>query len=260
MLPFAFATELMAEAAQAAFPDLHVVAVRDVQLLKGIAADPVPMPMIITVSHDVHTSDSGLAEVRVDITTPSMNPSMRYRSVVQMSSQAVEPPSFDVPSWTLGPLSKTLNAAYRDWTFHGPRFQCVTDIAGFSAESILGTIYSPSATAALSNAGRPEWIIDPFVFDAALQLLLIWSRAQHDKTALPARIQSFSRYGPLTDQRLTCYVAVESLAGGHALKSDVYFVNANGRLVGLLRGAEASCTNALNRLTAAAEVRDRTIQ
>jgi hypothetical protein len=185
---------------------------------------------------------------------------MRYRSVVQMSSQAVEPPSFDVPSWSLGPLSKTLNAAYRDWTFHGPRFQCVIDIAGFSAESILGTIYSPSATAALSNAGRPEWIIDPFVFDAALQLLLIWSRAQHDKTALPARIQSFSRYGPLTDQRLTCYVAVESLAGGHALKSDVYFVNANGRLVGLLRGAEASCTNALNRLTAAAEVRDRTIQ
>jgi len=260
VLPFAFATELMAEAAQAVFPDLHVVAVRDVQLLKGIAADPVPMPMIITVSHDVHTSDSGLAEVRVDITTPSMNPSMRYRSVVQMSSQAVEPPSFDVPSWSLGPLSKTLNAAYRDWTFHGPLFQCVTDIAGVSAESILGTIYSPSATAVLSNAGRPEWIIDPFVFDAALQLLLIWSRAQHDKTALPARIQSFSRYGPLTDQRLTCYVAVESLAGGHALKSDVYFVNANGRLVGLLRGAEASCTNALNRLTAAADVRDRTIQ
>ena len=70
----------------------------------------------------------------------------------------------------------------------------------------------------MAHAG---WIIDPFVFDAALQLLLIWSRAQNDKTALPSRFRSFRRYGSLSDTPLTAYVAVESLAGGHALKSDV---------------------------------------
>jgi hypothetical protein len=100
----------------------------------------------------------------------------------------------------------------------------------------------------LASVARPVWVIDPFVFDAALQLLLMWSRAQHDKTALPSRFRSFTQYGPLSDQRLTCWVAVESLAAGHALKSNVHFIDAAGRVLALLEAAEASCTNALNRL------------
>jgi hypothetical protein len=251
VLPFAFAAELVAEAAQAAFPGLHVIAVRDLQLLKGIVVNPAPTPVMIAVRNEVHSHDNGLVDVDVEISTPSMNPRLRYRSVVQMASHRPEPPAFDVPSWSLAPLSKTLNGAYREWTFHGPLFQRNADIAGIGAEAVVGTIYSSSAIPVLSNVRRPEWIIDPFVFDAALQLLLIWSRAQHDKTALPARIRSFTRYGALSDQRLTCYVAVESLAAGHALKSTIHFVDPAGRVIGLLEGAEASCTNALNRLAGA---------
>jgi hypothetical protein len=55
----------------------------------------------------------------------------------------------------------------------------------------------------------------------------------------------------LADQRLTCYVAVESLAAGHALKSNVHFVDGAGRLLAVLDTMEASCTNALNRLSGA---------
>jgi hypothetical protein len=91
-------------------------------------------------------------------------------------------------------------------------------------------------------------VIDPFVFDAALQLLLLWSRAHNDKTALPSRFRSFTRNGQLSDQRLTCYAAIESLAAGHAIRSDVHFVDGAGRVIGVLDTMEASCTNALNRL------------
>jgi hypothetical protein len=248
VLPLAFATEFMAEAAQAACPDLRVVAVRNLQLLKGIVVDAGPVPMIVTVRAAVHGNDAGMTEVDVDISTPSMNPPVRYRSVVEMASRGVEPPAFDMPAWPLVPLSKPLDHAYRDWTFHGPLFQRVTEIAGIGVDSMLGTIYSSSAIPVLASVARPVWVFDPFVFDAALQLLLMWSRAQHDKTALPSRFRSFTRYGPLSDQRLTCWVAVESLAAGHALKSNVHFVDAAGRVVALLEAAEASCTNALNRL------------
>ena len=249
VLPLAFATELMAEAAQAAWPDLRVVAVRDLQLLKGIVVDPGPISTIVTVRGAVHSGDDGLTEIDVDISTPSMTPPLRYRCVVQLASRSVEPPPFDVPAWPLVPLSKPLDRAYQDWTFHGPLFQRITDIAGISADAMLGTMYSSSALPALSGIGRPEWIIDPFIFDSALQLLLMWSRAQNDKTALPSRFRSFTRYAPLSDQRLTCYVGVESLAGGHALKSNVHFVDAAGRLLAVLDTMEASCTNALNRLS-----------
>jgi hypothetical protein len=111
-------------------------------------------------------------------------------------------------------------------------------------------VFSSSALPVLSGV-RPDWIIDPLVFDAALQLILMWSRAQHHKTALPARFQSFARYAPLTDVPLRCYLAMESLAAGHALRSRIHFVDADRRVLAVLDAMEASCTNTLNRLAAA---------
>jgi hypothetical protein len=251
VLPLAFALEFMAEAAQAACPDLRVGAVRDLRLFKGIVVDPAPMPMVITVASAVHGNENGLTEVDVDISTPAMNPRMRYRSVVQMASKGAAAPTFDVPAWPLVPLSKSLDRAYREWTFHGPLFQRITEIAGIGPDSMIGSVYSSSAIPVLSDVGRPEWIIDPFIVDAALQLLLMWSRARNEKTALPSRFHSFRRYGPLSDEPLTCYVAVESLAAGHALRSHVHFVDAAGRVLADLDAMEASCSSALNRLTGA---------
>jgi NAD(P)-dependent dehydrogenase (short-subunit alcohol dehydrogenase family) len=250
VLPLAFATELMAEAAQAAWPDLRVVALRDLQLLKGIVVDGAPVPVTVTVRSAVHSTDNGLTEVDVDISTPALKPPMRYRAVVQLAARDREPSAFDAPAWPLVPLAKPVSEAYRDWTFHGPMFQRITGIAGIGVDALLGTIYSPSSGPAIAGVRRPAWIIDPFVFDAALQLLLMWSRARNDKTALPSRFRSFSRFGSLSDQPLTAYVAVESLAAGHALRSTVHFVDSSGRALALLEAMEASCTNALNRLAA----------
>ena len=258
VLPLAFATEFMAEAAQAAFPELRVAAVRGLQLLKGIVVEPVPgelVEIVVTARGAVHSNADGSIDVDVNITTPALVPPMRYRAVVQMAPRQERPPAFDVPAWPLAPLSKPLDKAYRDWTFHGPLFQAITQIAGMGAGSIVGTIYSSSASPALSGPGRPSWIIDPFVFDSALQLLLMWSRAHNDMTALPSRFGAFRTYGELTDVPVTCYVAVESLAGGHALKSDVHFVDSAGRVLAILEGMEASCTSALNRLAVDVDVR-----
>jgi hypothetical protein len=101
----------------------------------------------------------------------------------------------------------------------------------------------------MAGVPRADWIIDPFVFDAALQLLLIWSRCHNDKTALPSRFGAFRRYGALSDRTLTCHIRVEERAGGHALVSHVCFVDPGGRLVAVLEGMEANCSVALNRLS-----------
>jgi len=251
VLPLAFATELMAEAAQAAHPDLRVVAVRDLQLLKGIVVDAGSVPIAIAVSNAREGRD-GTILAAVEIQTPEAPLRTRYRADVQMvSGDAHRSPAFAVPAWPLSPLTKSVDRAYRDWTFHGPLFQRVTDIAGIGVNSMVATIYSSSAIPVLAGVARPDWIIDPFVFDGALQLLLMWSRAHNDKTALPSRFSAFTRHAPLSDQPLTCYVAVESLSGGHALRSNVHFVDGAGRLAAVLDTMEASCAAALNRLAGA---------
>jgi NAD(P)-dependent dehydrogenase (short-subunit alcohol dehydrogenase family) len=251
VLPLAVATELIAEAAQASRPDLTVVAVRGLQLLKGIVVDVDRVPMVITVRPLVNRSDTGLTEAAVDISTPTLVPVVRYRAVVELAARAPQPIAFDppVPSPALTPLALPLDRAYRQWTFHGPLFQRVTRVDGIGPEALAGGIFSSTSVPVLRDVAHPLWIIDPFVFDAALQLLLIWSRATNGMTALPSRFRSCRRYGPLSDEPLSCHVAIESSAGGHALDTDIFFVDAAGRLRGSIEGMEASCTGALNRLT-----------
>jgi NAD(P)-dependent dehydrogenase (short-subunit alcohol dehydrogenase family) len=249
VLPLAVATELMAEAAQTSWPDLTVVAVRNLQLFKGIVVEDRPVPLVVTVRAAVHSGEDGLTDADVEIATPTLAPPVRYRAVVQLGPRLPEPAPFDAPPGALTPLSIPLERAYRDWTFHGPTFRRVTEVAGIGPDALSGTIFSTTSVPVLSGVTRPQWIIDPFVFDAALQLVLIWSRARNGMTALPTRFQAFHRFGPLSDRVLTCHVAVESSAGGHALKNDIHFVDAAGRVVGILEGVEANCSAALNRLT-----------
>jgi hypothetical protein len=251
VLPLAFATELMAEAAQAAHPDLTVVSVRGLQLLKGIVVDEGRVPLVITARTAIDRSDEGLIEAAVEISTPTLLPVVRYRAVVELAAGAREPIPFDapVPSAALTPLPLSLDRAYRQWTFHGPMFQRVTRVDGIGPAALAGGIFSSTSVPVLAGVERPQWIIDPFVVDAALQLLLMWSRATNDMTALPSRFRSFRRYGPLSDEPLTCSVAIESSAGGHALNTNIFFTDAAGQLRGSIEGMEASCTAALNRLT-----------
>ena len=254
VLPLAVATELMAEAAQATWPDLTVVAVRNLQLFKGVVVEDRSVPLVVTVRAAVHGGEDGLTHADVEISTPSLAPPVRYRAVVELGPRLPEPPAFEGPVTTLTPLPVPLERAYRDWTFHGPMFRRVTEIAGIGADALSGTIYSATSVPVLAGVTRPRWIIDPFVFDAALQLVLIWSRARNGMTALPTRFQAFRRFGSLSDRRLTCHVAVESSAGGHGLKNDIHFVDAAGGVVGILEGVEANCSAALNRLTGRDEV------
>lgn len=247
VLPLAVATELMAEAAQAVWPDLVVVSVRNLQLLKGLVVDA-PVPVVISVRPPVHVDDHGRTQADVEIATPSLSPPIRYRGVVELASRMPPPPLFPGADAGLTPLPMSVEEAYQRWTFHGPLFRRITSIAGTSPEWIVGRIESPSRSTGITGVARAAWIIDPFVFDAALQLQLIWSRAVNDTTALPARFQAFHRYGRLCDQALTTYVQVETLAGGNALRSEFHFVDPAGQVLAVLTGMEVSCSAALNRL------------
>jgi NAD(P)-dependent dehydrogenase (short-subunit alcohol dehydrogenase family) len=250
VLPLAVATELMAEAAQATWPDLTVTAVRRLQLLKGIVVEDAPVPLLVTVRPPVHGREDLATEAEVEIESPGLVPPRRYRALVELAPRLPEAPPFAPPAAALAPFPLPVADAYRRWTFHGPLFQRLTGLEGIGPYSMRGSVHSSSSASGVAGVARAAWLIDPFVFDAALQMLLMWSRAQNDKTALPSRFQAFRRHGTLSDALLTCQIHVESTAGGHALRSDVHFVDAGGRVVGVLEGMEASCTAALNRLAA----------
>ena len=138
--------------------------------------------------------------------------------------------------------------AYDRWLFHGPFFQAIEQIQGISDDGMTAVLTPSSPLAGISTARGSRWMIDPAVFDAGLQLVILWSRAHLDATPLPARFRRYRRYGFLSGSKVICHLHVTSRPSDHLFFIDLAFVDENGRLLGLLEDMECPTSKALNRL------------
>jgi hypothetical protein len=145
----------------------------------------------------------------------------------------------------------TAEEAYRKWLFHGPSFQCIEKIEGISEHGIIASVLASSPGECLTDNAADQWLIDPIVADSGPQLAILWARATRDMTALPSHFQSYHRYGALSGPHLRCYFQALSGAGEHVLRANIFFINSDGRLAGLLEGLESTCSKSLNRLAGA---------
>jgi hypothetical protein len=170
---------------------------------------------------------------------------------VELAPELPEPPRYVAPDGeSLRPFPLSVGEAYRQWLFHGPRLQAITEIEGISergSRAILDASVPPSALRGLSH---PRWLIDPVIFDSGLQLFLLWARAHLDKTTLPSRFLRYRRFGSLSDTKLRCHVQILDRSRDPLFYLNIAFVGPDGRLRGLLEGMEGTSSRALNRLVA----------
>ncbi|HZG69227.1 MAG TPA: SDR family NAD(P)-dependent oxidoreductase, partial [Herpetosiphonaceae bacterium] len=250
VLPFAMAMELMAEVVQQAWSDLKVTGLRDMQLFKGLVIENGPKRIRITAraQQDPPAERVG-ADVSVEI-TDAERPTLRYyRATVELSDRLPEPPAY-APAFTtdLDPFPLSVDDAYRQWLFHGPLFERITEIVGIGDQSITATLATSVPWQCLADGGEGEWLIDPVVVDCGLQLIILWTRARLDMTSLPARFGRYQRFGPLSAERIQCHLHVLDRRQEQVLNYNVYFVGSDGRLLGLLEDMECPYSQALNRL------------
>jgi hypothetical protein len=92
-------------------------------------------------------------------------------------------------------------------------------------------------------------LIDPTVLDASLQLVILWERHWHDMTPLPTQIGLFRLFKSLSMQPVHCVVKAVTSDAGESLTADLYYADAQGRLLAVMEKLECTCTKALNRLS-----------
>jgi hypothetical protein len=142
----------------------------------------------------------------------------------------------------------SVDKAYGYWLFHGPCFQCISEIEGISDRGIIATVVPSTPQHCLVRPATDQWLIDPIIIDSGPQLAILWARAYKDMTALPSTFQSYRRYGSLSGPELRCYFQVLPGLEDHTLRANVFYVGADDRLLGHLEGLECTCSKALNRL------------
>jgi hypothetical protein len=249
VFPLTMALELMAEAASVGWPDLQVVAMKDLRLLRGLVLEAGPLPVRIIAKPLTPPSRDGV-EVEVSIVGLEPREPPHYKVIACLGAELPTPPPIETLALSEEvPLPLPLAEVYRQWLFHGPLMAGVAAITGIGANGITGDLIPSMPEKCLVAAPQVPWILDPVVLDSALQLIIVWSRIHWDMTPLPSRLHMYRRFGPLAGGKITCQVRIRPDAAAHIVHCDFTLAGSDGQLLGLIENAEGVCSKALNRLT-----------
>jgi hypothetical protein len=247
------AVELMAEVAAMGWSEHEVVGLRSFRLFRGIVLASGPKQVRVRAKGQTSAPDDrDEIAVDVEILEAASGPPA-YRGTVVLGTRAASSPRHALPARpALRPFPRSAAEAYRDRLFHGPTFQCITELMGIGPEGVVARIRPSVPAGALATPYGPHWLIDPVLLDGGLQLALLWAREMRDMTALPSRIGSLTRYAEtgMHSDVLTCYFDIVPGGGEHTILADIRFVTEDHRLVLAVDGFESTCSTALNRLAA----------
>uniref|UniRef100_Q02DB0 Beta-ketoacyl synthase n=1 Tax=Solibacter usitatus (strain Ellin6076) TaxID=234267 RepID=Q02DB0_SOLUE len=249
VLPLAVATELIAETVEHGWPELQVAAVRGLRLLHGVVLETGTKTLRVVARLQ---SPASASSTSVDVEVSGVGPSHRihYRATVDLVRRLPEAPPLNVPPLT-DAQAFSMNTAelYRRWLFHGPMFQGIRRVDLVSAGGIQASLATSPPQGWIAGAPEGQWLIDPLMFDSALQLLVLWAREHWDMTALPSGFKSYRRFGSLSTSKIRCEMRIRPETAGPAIHADIYFSDENtGRVLSVLEDMQGTCSKSLNRL------------
>ena len=196
VLPAAVALEIMAEAATSLWPGWLVTEAIDIRLLKGIEVNDRNKKFFISVHPPIYGNGERF-EVAVAIQSQQEDGSkqrIHYRGVLVLQQQLPNRSSISPKTHLDKQLS--VSKAYADLLFHGPIFQVIENIEGFSANGAMALVRSsrPSEWMEDIHTSRDQWIFDPALVDVAAQMAILWSRTFCNETSLPVRFARVTRH------------------------------------------------------------------
>ena len=241
---------MMAEVVQQALPELSIVTIQSLQVLKGIVLkSPTCKIRILARPRAASSQAADILEVDTEIVELERPDHPCYCAVVHAGRQTPEPSSYDHEILSeLRSFPLDVHEAYDRWLFQGNYFQGISSIDGFNDHGICGLLSPSSPPRAFAEGGSGQWLIDPVILDSSLQLAILWERVFYDMTPLPARFACYHRFDSPPAGPVYCYVHTRPSLDGHILTGDFYYLDSSGSVIGILEQMESSCTKNFNRL------------
>jgi len=269
VMPMAMALEMMAEAAQAICPDAKMTAVNRLEIPAGIVFDSASKTLTVSA----RKTETAGQTTTIETTVLTGNKRQHFKTSFELSSlpangsaaahrmsglvgippfvpttAAVASIGMDIKS--ISPLP-TRQVVYKDFMFHGPRFQGITSISALGEDGIVGELKASRPQDCLSRStGNNEWTIDPILLDSAMQLAGVWARQFLDITVLPTGFKKLH----LGDRDLLLqdsYFARVFITPGttaRELTCDVAVYTKSGVLAFVIEGLGGIGSKSLNRL------------
>lgn len=254
ILPMAVATELMAEAAQYLYPNLHLKSLDKLEIPAGVMFENGARDLYISVRQSSRKMDEVSAEVW--ITTSATNSRKNFHAVAMFSSVANQhtpagsPFGLTYRELEIQDLIETpsVDFVYRNWLFHGPLFQGISKISLIGRNGISGEVLSTPIEESLKKSGRERWTVDPLMLDSAMQFAGIWARQYMDITVLPIGFSSLKFFNAPLGNSFKVHVSVPTDNKNGELLCDMAIYNELGHIVMIMENLGGAGSKALNRL------------
>ncbi|MFN0101055.1 MAG: type I polyketide synthase [Bryobacteraceae bacterium] len=192
-MPLTGSLELMAEAALHLAPGERVIAIRKAQALRPVNVERGAAPARIRLNMrrqgadiriGLHSERGDLLTEAVVVVAPDFEP-----------APAPEPLTLENPKRPTCPLNEVYSTHRM---FHGPRFQGIQDIEKVGGNGLIARLRILPNTDCFGSTAAPGLILDPFLFDAAGQLVGYWpiDNLPDGFVLLPIRLGDVAIYGP----------------------------------------------------------------
>ncbi|WP_221568725.1 SDR family NAD(P)-dependent oxidoreductase [Alkalihalobacillus sp. TS-13] len=235
LIPIVLVLDWFVKAARSCCPDLYLSGCHDLKVLKGIRLEEWGTKTYLFTAKVKETYQSGTTVLNLSL--QDEHGVTYYTARADMVSSTAGT-TVTVPEIQLQPSEDDAVAdMYREHLFHGPEFQAIDKLHGFSQEGVSAELLR-IAHMHWGSAYLPSTLLDPLTFDGGLQLVYLWGLRYLGKITLPTRIESFI---PVTDWKgsvpVSCYVRSKAV-GSFQSRSDIYFLTQERNICSILYGVE----------------------
>ena len=165
--------------------------------------------------------------------------------IVLVSSLPPAPPSDKPPA--VAPLPYSVSEAYRDLLFHGPELHGIERIEGASESAFIASAFpAPAPSEWFVSPPRSGWVAEPLVLDVSFQMMILWTRYQHEMGSLPCFVGRYRQYRKSFPTGPTTIVIRIRRDDGKFARADLDYLDSDGRIVAQMQDCECIMEESLN--------------
>lgn len=252
VLPATCAASWLASSCEQLYPGFTFHLIEDFKVLKGIVFDETLADEYILDLEEIEKIPGEKVKLfgRVWSQNKNGHPLYHYSLSATLLAEVPPPPIHSLPVQLFVKQQNNISgkSLYQDGTlFHGPSFQGVSRVLSISNEHVAMECMLPPMSA--SQQGQfPLQTSNPFVYDAIVQSLLIWTQYSYQTPCLPSHLVSLEHYKAIPFGE-TCMVDLHIVSHNDtAVVADIWVTNEHGEVYVKFNGLQGTISHSLKRL------------
>jgi acyl transferase domain-containing protein/NAD(P)-dependent dehydrogenase (short-subunit alcohol dehydrogenase family) len=249
LLPLASALDTIAFAARETARGDGPLVVSNLRLYSGVEVE---RPRLLAVeAHQRSWGGRAFAQMTVELRHADLDGSGRtlaYRAEAAIGREALGAAEADPPAPTGGArpgadLPLSVEAFYRDHTFHGPLLRAIDRVEEVGPDHVVGWVRPSRPAEWIPGSARERWEVDPRVVDGSFQLVAYWLRVTRERAAFPLGFRRYVQHAPFGEGPVKCTVVCTSFAEAE-IEGSIRYEDGEGRLLATMAGARAQLLDA----------------